>query len=110
MKRLAYQAYLIPLILIAVDIQYPPVAGAQVDTRLISQRLLRGTIQEKNAALEQAAAIAPDKMNLELRMALITALDREGKLHERRYQSGRRGESLEPLDDPEFIARLAPVV
>lgn len=37
-------------------------------------------------------------------------LEREGQIRAQRYAAGRRGELLQPLEDPEFILRLSRVV
>ena len=84
--------------------------NAQVDQRALAQQLLRGGIGERSRALETARAIQPRNIGPELRAALISTLEREGQLHARRDEADRRGEAVEPLEDPEFIFRVSSVV
>lgn len=84
--------------------------NAQIDQRALAEQLLRGSIGERSRALETARAIQPRNIGPELRAALISTLEREGQLHARRDEADRRGEAVEPLEDPEFIFRVSSVV
>ncbi len=86
-------------------------ALAQVDQRTIAQQLLdQDNVAARNKALDMAQTVGAQNASPELRAALMTTLAREGQRHAERYEAGRRGEELEPMADPEFIARVSRVV
>ncbi|MGH7612979.1 MAG: hypothetical protein ACREMW_02915 [Gemmatimonadales bacterium] len=88
----------------------PATVQAQVDQSALAQQMLGGNAMERSRALEAARTLGPQNVGPELRGALITALEREGQIRAQRYQAGRRGEALQSLEDPEFIARVSRVV
>jgi hypothetical protein len=83
---------------------------AQTDQPAIARRILGQDVIERGRALEAARSIGAANTGPGLRAALITALEREGRISLQRYEADRRGEALAPLEDPEFTAKLARVV
>jgi hypothetical protein len=84
--------------------------NAQVDQGQLAERLLSEDAAERRNALTAVSAIEADNMSVELREALITALERENDIASERYEAGRRGETLEPLEDPEAYLAFVPLV
>jgi len=103
------QVVLLVIALFAVALG-PATVQAQVDQRALARQILSGSAGDRSRALEAARALGPQNMGPELRTALIGALEREGRTRAQRYEADLRGEALEPLEDPEFIARVASVV
>jgi hypothetical protein len=103
------QVGLVAAVLLAMVLS-PTSVRAQVDQLALAAKLRRGTVVERSRAVEAARVLGGHRMGPELRTALIEALERENRVHVRRYQAGRRGETLGPLDDPEFILRVSRVV
>ncbi len=83
---------------------------AQVDQYALAQQILGGNARERRTALETVQQVRPQNMGPELRAALIRTLQRQGQIRAERYQADVRGEALEPLEDPEFIAGVSRVV
>lgn len=83
---------------------------AQVDQSALAAQILRGGAAERTRAVEAARTLGPQKIGQELRVALITALEREGQVEALRYAADDRGEKLEPRENPEFIFQVAGVV
>jgi hypothetical protein len=104
------QAGVIAIALAGIGEWHAPILEAQVNQAAIAEQVIGEDIAKRNHALEIARAVGPRNLSPELRLALITALSHEGKILEDRYQSAQRGTTQEPLEDPEFIARLAEVV
>jgi hypothetical protein len=75
--------------------------AAQADQHMIAQELLG---QERNSAFEAALAIGPGNAGQELRLALITLLEKENRIV---VAARRRGVTVDTLDNPEFIAHVA---
>lgn len=80
-------------------------ARAQSSQGEIARQLLQGDGRERGKALVTSRSIGSRRIGPELRAALITGLEREGRLHAQR----RRGE-IGPLENPELIAGLANLV
>ncbi len=77
-------------------------AQAQVSQSEIARQLQTDNRDERARALRMAQAIGAQGIDTELREALISALEVEGRLHMQRV----RGE-IEPLDNPLLVAKLA---
>jgi hypothetical protein len=78
-----------------------------VDQRRLAQQLLNPDPREWTRAAARAQGIEAANTTPELRALLISALEREAKLHLQRAKAGRRGETLEPLSyDPEALFTL----
>lgn len=97
-------------VMVCVKLALTACASAQVNQRNIAQDLLRTDVAARNRALETAIKLGPANTGPELRVALIKALEQEGQIHARRHDSFRRGESLPPLEDPEFILAVSRTV
>lgn len=80
-------------------------AQPRISQSELAQQMIRGDSNERSRAFEMARAIDVQSINPELRAALITGLEREGRLHAQR----RRGEVVS-LENPELIAGLALLV
>jgi hypothetical protein len=78
--------------------------GAQADQHMIAQELLGQDFRERNSAFEAALAIGPGNAGQELRLALITLLEKENRIV---VAARRRGVTVDTLDNPEFIAHVA---
>ncbi len=85
-------------------------AWAQAEQRDIATRLLGSDPTARRAAVLQVERMDSENVGPELRTALIETLDREGRLLEQRYRAGRRGETLPPLEDPEFVGPITRAV
>jgi hypothetical protein len=85
-------------------------AQTSVEQRVLAEHLLSADLVERSRALSMAGAIPPREVGPDLRAALIAALERVNALDDDRRERGRRGETLEALEDPEFIARVAEVI
>jgi hypothetical protein len=83
---------------------------AQGDQRSIAAQLLSEDAHKRSSALEAALEIGLQNAHPELRVALITALEREGALHRQHYFAEHNGEFSPPLEDPELLARLSRAV
>jgi hypothetical protein len=79
----------------------------QLDQRAIAQQLLAEDKQERDKAFDASSAIAPANTSQELRLALITLLDRENRIV---LEAARRGVTVDTLEDPEFIAAVSRTV
>ncbi len=88
----------------------PAMVQAQTDQSTLAQQLVGGNASERSRALETVRALGPPQISPELRGALIKVLEREDQIQAQRYHANLRGETLEPLEDPEFIARASRVV
>lgn len=80
-------------------------AQPQISQSELARRLVQGNANERTAAFGMARAIGSQRIDPNLRAALITALEREGRLNAQR----RRGE-IEFQMYPELIAGLAELV
>lgn len=87
-----------------------PAGHAQVDQSALARQILGTNATERSRAVETARSLGAENLGPELRAALIRALEREGEIRAQRYHAGRRGEVVEPMEDPELIAKLARVV
>ena len=94
------------LLLAALVVTARPVNGAQAqpDQHVIAQQLLVQNVRERDSAFEAARAIGPAKAGQELRLALITLLEKENRIV---VSARRRGVTVDTLDNPEFIAHVA---
>lgn len=85
-------------------------AAADPDQRALAAQLAGAEFEAKARALSTIEGIAPEAVGPELRAALIAELEREAQLVTSRYWAPRRNLPLAPLDDPEYIVKLADVV
>ncbi len=83
---------------------------AQVDQSALAQQVLGESARERAIAVTVAEGLGPENIRPQLRAALITALEREGRVHVERAQAARRGETLPELEAPELIALVAGAV
>jgi hypothetical protein len=84
--------------------------NAQANEQQLAQQLRENDVVERRYALEATRRLGVRNTDPELRTALIGALAREARVHVRRWEAGRRGEVLQPLEDPEFVNDIARVV
>ena len=80
---------------------------AQVDQSALAQQVLGDRSPERARAVAVAEGLGAKNISPQLRAALITALEREGRVHIEREQAARRGEILPDLEAPELIVMLA---
>lgn len=83
---------------------------APVDQSEVARRLLTGDASERGRALTRVRQIGPEKVNPQLRAALITALERENALVAQVRARRAAGEVVPDLENPELAAGLAHVV
>jgi hypothetical protein len=81
-----------------------------VDQKTLARQILRGNATERGRAVEAARTLGSEYIAPELRAALIRALEGEGQVRAQRYTASLRGEALQPLENPEFIAQVSRVV
>jgi hypothetical protein len=84
-------------------------AAAQVDQTALARQLLHGDRTEQIVATDRAGGIEPGDVTPALRTALITALEREGRLKEQLARKVSRGD-IEYLQTPMLGAKLAMLV
>src|SRR5438105_2808411 len=81
-----------------------------IDQSEVARRLLTGDAVERGRALTRVRQIGPEKVNPQLRAALITALERENALVAQVRARRAAGEVVPDLENPELAAGLAHVV
>jgi hypothetical protein len=106
-RRLALLAFALLIVLTAVSEAQTP---TQIDQSEVARRLLTGNGSERGRALVSVQQIGRKNLTPQLRAALITALEREGKLVAELLARRERGDWGTELENPEFIAQLAKVV
>jgi len=84
--------------------------AAQPDQRALAAQLRGAELAARREALSTIARMAPESIGPELRAALIAELEREAQLITDRYWAPRRNQPMPPLDDPDYIVKLAEVV
>lgn len=85
-------------------------AQARPSGRSIGTLLLSGDAREKELGLQAARQIGLQNAPSEVRLALIEALAREGRLHRQHYLAVHSDQNVAPLEDPEFLGRLSSAV
>lgn len=88
----------------------PKQASAQVDQPQLARQILGSEATIRRAAVLQVERMGSKNAGPELRAALIAALERDGEIRADRYRARRRGETLEPLEDPELVGPLTRTV
>jgi hypothetical protein len=83
---------------------------ARIDQSEVARQLLTGNGFERGSALVSVRRLGPENVTPRLRAALITALEREGRLVAQRRARRGRGEMVPDLENPELIGGLAQVV
>jgi hypothetical protein len=83
---------------------------AQTDQHALAQQLLGDSAAERAVAVAVAEALGAANTGPELRAALVTALEREGRIQVERVRADRRGEVLQRQEAPEFITHVARTV
>ncbi|HEU4748482.1 MAG TPA: hypothetical protein VFS56_08275 [Gemmatimonadaceae bacterium] len=81
-----------------------------IDQAEVARRLLTGNGAERGHALVSVLRIGRANVTPRLRSALITALEREGRLVAEILAHRARGDIVPDLENPELIAGLAKVV
>lgn len=81
--------------------------AAQVDQRALAQQLLGADVEAHHRALVAVESIGAQNASPELRVALITLLERQNKIV---AEARRRKVPVATLQGPEFIIRVARVV
>jgi len=84
--------------------------AAPDDQSEVARRLLTGDVSERAGALGRVRQIGPEKVNPQLRAALITALERENALVAQFRARRAAGEVVPRLGNGELLAGLAFVV
>jgi hypothetical protein len=98
------------LLVFVLLIFYSTSVHAQVDQSTLARQILSRDVAERSAAVEMAHALEPQTIGAQLRSALITALEREARLHRQRYEADLRGQPLPPIENPRLAATLAQIV
>jgi hypothetical protein len=80
---------------------------APVDQSELARRLLTGDVGVRAGALGRVRQIGPEKVNPQLRAALIAALERENTLVEQSRARRAAGEVVRSLGNGELVAGLA---
>jgi hypothetical protein len=83
---------------------------AQVDQSEVARRLLTGDAFERGRAVTRVRRIGPERVNPQLRGALITALERENTLVAQVRARRAAGEVVPDRGNPELAAGLAHLV
>lgn len=83
---------------------------APVDQSEVARQLLTGDAVERGRALSRVRQIGPERVNPQLRGALISALERENTLVGQSRARRAAGEIVPRLGNPELAAGLAHVV
>ena len=86
------------------------VTPTPIDQAEVARRLLTGNGSERGRALVSVLQIGREFVTRQLRSALITALEREGRLVAEIRAHRARGAVVPDLENPELIAGLAKVV
>jgi hypothetical protein len=89
---------------------WPAPVGAQVDSAELARRILGDNLELRNAALGAVEGAGVRTADRRLRTTLMVALLREAAVHTRQYHAAQRGQPLDALPDPEFVAKLARLV
>ncbi|HEX7087145.1 MAG TPA: hypothetical protein VF198_12320 [Vicinamibacterales bacterium] len=106
----AWSHRLFATVLVALLAASAPRAAESPDQRALASQLAGAEFGPKTQALSTVARMAPETVGPELRAVLIAELEREAQLVTSRYWAPRRNLPLAPLDDPEYIVKLAEVV
>jgi hypothetical protein len=88
----------------------PAQAPPQIDQTALARNALSADERLRRSAVDEAVRLGAARISPALRTALITALERQGQIHQLRSTAAKRGVQPPALEDPELIGPLSGIV